>query len=164
MGALVSLMESAISHRQLKLFNKLVAAGWVDRVGKEKAAQLFAGHAAGCSPAVVDAAADAGIDIDQPESPQGTTALANLARSHLCGGREADRLATARRLLARGANPNHRDILGHTPLDEATNPDLENLLVAHGAERRKQKAESCRPKHPQGRGRPEAFRWGKRAF
>ncbi|HKD27265.1 MAG TPA: DUF6438 domain-containing protein [Xanthobacteraceae bacterium] len=106
----VSLMESAIRRGQARLFNKLVAAGWIDRVGKETAAQLFAGYAAGCSPALVDAAADAGIDIDEPESSRGRTALAYLRTSYPCVNRPADRVATAERLLARGANPNRRDV------------------------------------------------------
>ena len=104
----VSLVESAIRRGQARLFNKLVAAGWIDRIGKETAAQLFAGYAAGCSPALVDAAADAGIDIDEPESSRGGTALAYLGTSYSCVNRQADRVATAARLLARGANPNRR--------------------------------------------------------
>jgi hypothetical protein len=134
-----SLMESAIRHGRVKLFNKLVAGGWLGRLGKEKAGQLFAQYAAGCSPALVDAAADAGIDIDEADLQRGWTALANLGNvstSYLCGNREAERLATAERLLERGANPNHRDSLGQTLLFAVANPDLVNLLVAHGAERR----------------------------
>ena len=102
------MVESAIRRGQARLFNKLVAAGWIDRIGKETAAQLFAGYAAGCSPALVDAAADAGIDIDEPESSRGGTALAYLGTSYSCVNRQADRVATAERLLARGANPNRR--------------------------------------------------------
>jgi hypothetical protein len=153
----VSLVESAIRRGLVRLFNQLAAAGWLDRLGKEKAAQAFAWSAAGCSPALVDAAADAGIAVDAPAIDPGPilhldgvtmlfpsipadwlgkTALANLAPSYRCGHREADRVATAQRLLARGANSNHRDSLGHTPLDEATNPDLKNLLLAHGAKSR----------------------------
>jgi ankyrin repeat protein len=132
----VSLMESTIGRGQARLFNELVAAGWIDRVGKETAAQLFAGYAAGCSSALVDAAADAGIDIDEPESPRRRTALAYLGTSSFCGNRQADRVATAKRLLARGANPNRRDVLGHTALYGISNPDMLNLLLAHGAERR----------------------------
>jgi hypothetical protein len=134
-----SLMESAIQLGQLRLFNKLVATGWVDRVGKARVAQLFARYAAGCSPVLVDAAADAGIDIDEPDLQRGRTALANLANvatAHLCGNREAERLATAQRLLARGANPNHRDNVGQTPLFAVPNPDMVDLLQAHGAKRR----------------------------
>jgi hypothetical protein len=90
--------------------------------------------------------ANARIDIDELESPrskaaayesQGKTALSNVTTSG-CWEHPlaADRIATARRLLARGANPNHRDSLGHTPLFEVVNPDMVNLLLAHGAERR----------------------------
>jgi hypothetical protein len=143
-----SLIESAIERGQARLFNRLVAAGWVDRMGKEKAARLFAQYAAGCSPALVDAAADAGIGVDEPASPWGRTALANLGTSyHVCGGRGAwepvptpqqwaDRVATAQRLLARGADPNRRDGSGHTSLYGVRNPGMVNLLEAYGAERR----------------------------
>jgi ankyrin repeat protein len=139
----VSLMESAIRRGQPGLFNKLVVAGWINRLGNEKSALLFAVFGAGCSPALVDAAAEAGIDIDKPD-PQGMTALANLVTPLRCGNREADRVATAQHLLARGANPNHRDSLGRTPLDgvvdprlyRVVNPEMVNLLLAHGAERR----------------------------
>jgi hypothetical protein len=134
-----SLTASAIRHGRATLFNKLAAAGWPDRLGKKQTGQLFAQYAAGCSPALVDAAADAGIDIDEPDLERGRTALANLGNvstSYLCGRQEAERLATAQRLLARGANPNHRDSVGQTPLFAVPNPDLVKLLQAHGAERR----------------------------
>jgi hypothetical protein len=141
-----SLMESAIRRGQARLFNRLAATGWLDRLGRERAAELFAQSGAGCSPALVDAAADAGLDIDEPEplrpnaaryERQGRTALAEVTAS-LCWyhPQPADAVATTRRLLARGANPNHRDSLGHTPLFWVANPDMVNLLLAHGAERR----------------------------
>jgi hypothetical protein len=142
----VSLMETAIRRGQARLFDRLSAAGWLDRLGRERATELFAQSGAGCSPALVDAAADAGIDIDEPEpprpnaaryEPQGKTALANVITSRCWDYEKAtDRVATARRLLARGANPNHRDSLGHTPLFGVANPDIVNLLLANGAERR----------------------------
>jgi hypothetical protein len=143
-----SMMESAIRRGQAGLFSKLAAAGWIDGMGREQAAQLFAQYGAGCSPALVDAAADTGIDIDEPEPPhpnppiyypQGKTALANLATDP-CWDHKEDRVAAAQRLLARGANPNHRDSFGHTPLFWAHDgfgiPGMVNLLLAHGAERR----------------------------
>jgi hypothetical protein len=152
----VSLMEGAIRRGMVTLFNRLAAAGWLDRLGKDKAAQAFAYSGAGCSPALVDAAADAGIAIDAGTGDpgpilhmdgvttlfpsidvgwQGDTALTNLGSS-LCQGGEADRVATAERLLARGADPNHRNNRGYAPLDSTTKPDMVNLLLAHGAERR----------------------------
>jgi hypothetical protein len=144
----IGLMENAIRRGQARLFDRLAAAGWLDRVGWERATQLFAQSGAGCSPALVDAAADAGIDIDVPQpprpnaagyEPQGKTALANVIMSRCWDyqrATDADRVATARRLLARGANPNHRDSEGHTPLFWTRNPDIVNLLLANGAERR----------------------------
>jgi hypothetical protein len=145
------LMESAIRRGHAGLFSKLASAGWLDGMGREQAAQLLAKYAAGCSPALIDLAADAGIDIDKPEpprpdapryEPQGKTALANLSSAR-CGdyretdgNRQANRIATARGLLARGANPNHRDSLGRNPLFYAVgNPDMLNLLLVHGADR-----------------------------
>jgi hypothetical protein len=150
-----ALMASAIRRGLAKLFTELAAAGWLDHLGKERAAQLFAFSAGGCSPALVDAVADAGVDIDTPApatpvepeyrgsfSPAyGKTALAQLAQGgpaapYVWRDRVADRLATVQRLLARGADPNHRDKSGHTPLFGVENPDMVNLLLAHGAERR----------------------------
>jgi hypothetical protein len=135
------LMASAIRRGQVELFNRLAAAGWLDGMGREQAAQLFVKHGAGCSPALVDAVADAGIDIDAPEPPQGGTALAYVGGAAPCWDvredhREEARIATARRLLARGADPNHRDRPGRTPLYYALGrPGMMNLLLAHGAER-----------------------------
>lgn len=51
-----------------------------------------------------------------------------------CTQNEAARLPTAERLLARGANPNHRDSLGRTPLYGVHRLDVLNLLLAHGAD------------------------------
>jgi hypothetical protein len=139
-----SLMESTIRRGHATLFNRLAADGWLDRLGKEKAAKLFVQHGAGCSPALVDAVADAGIDIDEtgpphPNAaryePQGKTALANVTTSQCWGNPEADRVATARRLLARGADPNHRDSMGRNALYGVSNPGMFNLLLAHGTDR-----------------------------
>jgi hypothetical protein len=133
-------MESAIRRGHAGLFNRLAAAGWLDAMGRDQAAQLFVQHGAGCSPALVDAVADAGIDIDVPEPPQGGTALASVAGApcwDTAGDhREEARIATARRLLARGADPNHRGSPGFTPLYFARgHPGMMHLLLAHGAER-----------------------------
>jgi hypothetical protein len=140
----LSLMEGAIRRGLVRLFNELVADGWLDRLGRKRATEVFAQSGAGCSPAVVDAAADAGVDIDEPEpprpnaaydQPQGKTALANVTTSRCNHVQAADRVATARQLLARGANPNHRDSSGHNALYGVSDPDMVNLLLAHGVER-----------------------------
>lgn len=139
------LLQAAISRGKPNLFRKLVASGWLERLGKQRIGEDFAQNAAGCSPALVDAAAQAGINIDQPapidseantSEAQGKTALAELATSYGCRGpgREASRLATARRLLALGANPNHRDSMGRTAIYGVQNLDLLNLLLNHGAD------------------------------
>jgi Domain of unknown function (DUF6438) len=139
----ILITESSIKRGQAKLFGRMAAAGWLQRMGKGNAAQAFAQYAAGCSPQLVDAVADAGIDIDaggqrnadnSPDSPQAKTALAELAGSYACEGREADRVKTAERLLARGANPNSRDSVGRTPLYGVESLDLLNFLLQHGAD------------------------------
>lgn len=138
-----SILLEAIKSGRVQLFDRLVAKGWLNKLGKRDAGQALAQFAAGCTPGMVDAAADAGIDIDQPmradvnadrNEPQGRTALAELASSYDCDHPGSDRLATAQRLLARGANPNHRDSLGRTPLYGVENLEVLNFLLAHGAD------------------------------
>ncbi|WNL45778.1 DUF6438 domain-containing protein [Dyella sp. BiH032] len=135
------LMEASIRRGHAGVFARLAAAGWLDRLGKTKAAELLSRSAAGCSPALVDAAADAGVDIDyavfdprEDDDDQGKTALAELAGTYTCREQEPARIQTADRLLARGANPNHRDKLGRTPLYGVENPQLLEVLLAHGAD------------------------------
>lgn len=135
------LMEAAIRRGHAGVFARLASAGWLDRLGKTKAAALFSESAAGCSPALVDAAADAGVDIDYAVSDpraddddQSRTALAELAGTYTCREQESARVQTAERLLARGANPNHRDKLGRTPLYGVENPQLLEVLLTHGAD------------------------------
>lgn len=62
----------------------------------------------------------------------GQTALASL-QSFRWKPRDA-RLATAKRLLALGADPNHRDRRGRTPLFEADDLDMVETLLANGAD------------------------------
>lgn len=136
-----ALIESSISRGHVEVFKRLAKAGWVDRMGKAKVAEVFADMAAGCSPAMVDAVADAGVDIDLAvdrkgnvdNEAQGVTPLAALGDVFACGN-GTTRAPTAERLLARGANPNHRDSLGRTPLYGVEDLDLLNVLLAHGAD------------------------------
>ncbi|MFC4763520.1 DUF6438 domain-containing protein [Dyella koreensis] len=138
----MTLLEGSIWRGHARVFERLVTYGWLDRLGKAKAAEVFAEHAAGCSPAMVDAAANAGVDIDlavfhrddADEESQGKTALAELGASYACYRDEAARVLTAKSLLARGADPNHRDRLGRTPLYGVENLELLNVLLAHGAD------------------------------
>lgn len=139
----MSLIRAAIWRGHAGVFKQMVALGWLDRLGKLKAAEYFAQAAAGCSPAMVDAFADAGLALDQgaprqPDAysndPHGQTALAALGASYACQDDEARRVRTAERLIARGANPNHRDSLGRTPIYGVENLDLLNLLLAQGAD------------------------------
>lgn len=140
--AAVALIRYSMERGHLEVFKRLAKDGWLDRVGKTEVAELFAESAGGCSPVVVDAVADAGINIDagmsinSGDSPQakGRTALAELVRD--CNGDEAKQLKTAESLLAHGADPNHRDSLGRTPLYGVENLELLNLLLAHGADAR----------------------------
>lgn len=140
------IFESAVRRGNVDLFRYMVSAGWLDRVGRARAAQVFVVNSAACSPTLVDAFAEAGIDIDTTQNPtpkadpddlddpQGQTALSKLGGAFVCEDNETDRVKTAERLLAHGANPNHRDSLGQTPLYGVENLDLLNLLLDHGAD------------------------------
>ena len=138
----VDLIQATIGNGHAQVFARLAKDGWLERLGKAKAEERFAEVAAGCSPAMVDAAADAGLDIDFPsaitgdslDESQGKTALAELNSAYACGQDESARLHTAERLLARGADPNHRDSKGRTALYGVDTLELLNLLLAHGAD------------------------------
>lgn len=137
------LIQAALRRGHAKVFQRLVADGWLEHLGKPKAAAIFAEFAAGCSPALVDAVAAAGVSIDKPENldagsdldpAQGKTALGELSSAYPCMDNASAQLKTAERLLALGANPNHRDSVGHTPLYGVENLALLNLLLAKGAD------------------------------
>lgn len=138
----VALIRYSMRRVHLELFKRVVKDGWLDRAGKTSVAELFAASAAGCSPTMVDAVAEAGIDIDvgmpgssgpTPEAT-GRTALANLTQA--CNDDGAMPIQTAERLLAHGADPNHRDSLGRTTLYGVEDLELLNVLLAHGADAR----------------------------
>jgi hypothetical protein len=108
-----ALLRSAIARGHATVFNRLVARGWLRRAGVESMAQVFARRAAGCSPALVDAAASAGMPVDAVtrEDPTqagsaGETALSNLSNGWMCKD-EIARKATEARLRAHGADPRH---------------------------------------------------------
>lgn len=143
----MSLIQSAMRRGHAPLFNRLRKLGWLDRWGKDKAALVFAEDAAGCSPALVDAVAAAGVAIDAATplgksryefEAGGVTALGAMADSYSCGrpGNDAEdrRVATAAALLAHGANPNHKDGNGRTTLYGVESLALLNLLLDHGAD------------------------------
>jgi len=139
----IALIKAAVKRGHAKVFTRLVAGGWLDRWGKEPASQTFAQNAAGCSPSLVDAMAAAGIPIDTATpvvdtlssyESSGVTALSALSNSYACDGNEEARVATASKLLEKGANPNHRDSLGQTPLYGVENLQLLDLLLAKGGD------------------------------
>jgi hypothetical protein len=139
-----SVVEGAIKRGQFKLFKKLSSFAWFKDLDKKRMGDIFAQSGANCQPEMADAVADAGIYIDTPtivksqkDNPfpvfSKLTALAELATGYGCYQHEVDLIKTARRLLARGANPNHRDSAGQTALFGITNINLLNFLVNHGA-------------------------------
>jgi hypothetical protein len=137
------LIKASISRGHSELFRKLVSLGWLERLGMKQAGEIFADNAAGCSPELLEAAVAVGLKVDEEvpadssyygESQQGKTGLANLASTYRCDKNEDARVATARRYLALGADPNHRDQLGHTPIYGVENMELLNLLLSHGAD------------------------------
>ncbi|WP_145727711.1 DUF6438 domain-containing protein [Nitrospirillum viridazoti] len=135
----LDLLRDAIKEGRAPVFQRLVAAGWLARLRPGEASHLFARWAAACDPALAEAAVAAGIPVDavtvaEPsrQNVGGQTALASL-QSFRWKSRDA-RLATAKRLLALGADPNHRDRRGRTPLFEADDLDMVETLLANGAD------------------------------
>lgn len=140
--ASVALLRYSMERAHLDVFRRLASDGWLNRVGKAHVAELFAESAAGCLPTVVDAVADAGISIDvgmlisSGPTPEAKDRTALAALTVACNGDGAMPIQTAERLLAHGADPNHRDSLGRTPLYGVEDLDLLNVLLAHGADAR----------------------------
>ncbi|TWB29101.1 DUF6438 domain-containing protein [Nitrospirillum bahiense] len=135
----LDLLRDAMEEGRAPVFKRLTAAGWLARLRPGEANHLFARWAAGCDPALAEAAVAAGISVDavtvaEPsrQNVGGQTALASL-QSFRWKSRDA-RLAAAKRLLALGANPNHRDRRGRTPLFEADDLDMVETLLANGAD------------------------------
>ena len=136
----MALIRAAVRRGHAEVFTRMVARGWLARWGKGPASQAFAESAAGCSPSLVDAVADAGVSIDAA-TPQGDkrewyepgsqTSLSALRDSYACDD-ENMRVKTAKKLLDKGADPNHRNSLGQTPLYGVENLQLLNLLLARG--------------------------------
>jgi len=144
------LLEGAIRYGKADLFRKLVERGWLRRADKSELGHEFAARGAGCNPDLVDAAIDAGIPVDAETSsnprqsfyesrqqpyPAKQTALARLGSEYVFCKNGALRVATAKRLLERGADPNHQDINGQTPIYmEVDSIALLNVLLEHGAD------------------------------
>jgi hypothetical protein len=136
----VALLTS-IREGRAPLFRALVAGGWLKRANGQTVADAFVESGAGCRAELANAAVEAGIPVDVISShggdaimsQGGETALTSLASSHSCDD-EGARLDAAARLLALGANPNHRDDAGETAIFDIENLDLLNLLLRKGAD------------------------------
>ncbi|TWB17273.1 hypothetical protein FBZ89_111124 [Nitrospirillum amazonense] len=139
-GILIAIPAIAKSNGQQDISSNLIALSQLADAAGRSPAERFAEDAADCNPAVVDAAIADGINVDTISDPDkmaldlpgGSTALSRLAGAYC--KTEADRIATAKRLLAYGADPNHQDVVGATPLFEVRNVTLLNLLLAAGAD------------------------------
>jgi hypothetical protein len=136
----VALLTS-IREGRATLFSELVGRGWLKRTDGTEVADAFAGSGAGCSPALASASFKAGIKVDATARNKedmfgasgGATALSSLGSGYTCRDEKA-RLATAARLLALGADPNHRNDEGKTPIFAVENLALLNLLIANGSD------------------------------
>jgi hypothetical protein len=141
----VTMLKASMVRGHGRVFSRLASLGWLDRWDRHEAAEFFAKRGAGCSPALVDAVAAAGISVDDAtptrptdgsSEPGSMTALAVVGSSYACKEGTNARIATAQALLERGANPNHRDAFGHTPLYHARDMAMVDLLLEHGADAR----------------------------
>ncbi len=138
-----AVLGGAIAKGKLKLFNRIVKSDWFKWLDLDNAALVFAERDAVCSPQLVDAVAAAGIKIDAttPFDPENglnhgrsTTALfTTLSTVGNCEGHEEYRLETARKLLAYGADPNHMNGDGETPIFSVRTVEGAKLLVEAGA-------------------------------
>jgi len=138
----VALLTS-IREGRAPLFKELASRGWLQRTNEQEVANAFVESSAGCSSELAQAVVESGISIDVPSSHTTDaissdgreTALSSLGQSYSCDD-EASRLRVARRLLALGANPNHRDDAGKTAIFGVEDLALLNLLLASGADAR----------------------------
>lgn len=151
-------IEAAIRFGRVPLFQLLAQKGWLSRLGRDRAGQAFADRGANCSIPMLEAYLAAGLPINastagDPETYEtGRSALGMMASNTYCGYDSARQHAMVKALLARGANPNHEDARGDTPLFGA---DLETakMLLAHGADASHRNHEGEIPIF--GTGRPE---------
>ncbi|MDZ5647837.1 DUF6438 domain-containing protein [Nitrospirillum sp. BR 11828] len=134
----LDLLREAFKFGEAAIFKRLAAQGWLARLPHQEIEEDFASNSAGCSPDLVDAAAAAGIKMDATTAAPGTdygaggTAFTGVGFA-TCKT-EADRLETAKRLLAHGANPNHVDAVGRNALFQVTSVEMLSLLLAAGVD------------------------------
>ncbi|MDG3441668.1 DUF6438 domain-containing protein [Nitrospirillum amazonense] len=132
----LELLRKALKWGDSGTFRRLVAEGWLARLPPQEIEEAFASNSAGCSPDLVDAAVAAGIKVDAASRTSGIDYSAGNTSFTWIGyatcRTEADRLATARRLLAHGADPNHRDIIDRNALFQVASLEMLNLLLAAG--------------------------------
>lgn len=125
------LITAAVKRGRLALFNWLAARGWLERTEKRVLEKEFAQSAAGCSAELVNTFAARGLSIDA-SGEEGKTALGELSDSYNCKD-ESARLAVGKALLDAGADPNHRNDAGETPIYNVEYLPLLDLLYVRGA-------------------------------
>lgn len=146
--------EAALKNGLPRTLDLLAAKGWLDKLGRDAAARIFADNGAACSAELVDSAIRWKIPIDAPGSVErtkdgrpltyselretfgaaGDTALSELSSTWRCDGDERKAVAIATKLLEKGADPNRRNALGETAIFNLENVALLDLLYAHGAD------------------------------
>lgn len=132
-------IEGAIRHGRAPLFRLLEQKGWLARLGRVRAGQAFADLGARCSIPMLKAYLSAGLQIDASKSGDvgdyetGRSALGMLTSNTYCDYDSQRQHAMVAALLAHGANPNHEDARGETPLFGA-DVDTAKMLLAHGAD------------------------------
>lgn len=132
-------IEAAIRSGRAPLFQLLAQRGWLSHLGRDRAGQAFAERGASCSLPMLEAYLAAGLPIDAASAGDpldyetGRSALGMMASDTFCDYDPARQHAMVEALLERGANPNHEDAAGETPMFGA---DLETakMLLAHGAD------------------------------
>jgi hypothetical protein len=139
-----AIMEGAIATGKVRVFESIAKSGVFKTLNLEKASQIFAEHGAACSPKLVDTLFAVGLKIDAatPHDPKESehfvyskTALSEVVSVYgACIDHERDRVPTVQKLVRLGADINHRNSYGETPIFHVVSTPALKALIDLGAD------------------------------